>query len=65
AATTINCPIGTVRSRVARARTTLITLLTDTTPQAVPPAAVPPAAVPHRNRVDRTAPKARLAASPL
>ncbi|MFD0352274.1 sigma-70 family RNA polymerase sigma factor [Streptomyces sp. NPDC127110] len=31
------CPIGTVRSRVARARTTLIALLTDTGPAAAPP----------------------------
>ncbi|MFI1281204.1 sigma-70 family RNA polymerase sigma factor [Streptomyces sp. NPDC020858] len=30
AATAIGCPIGTVRSRVARARTSLIALLTDT-----------------------------------
>ncbi|MFD3761107.1 RNA polymerase subunit sigma-24, partial [Streptomyces sp. NPDC058612] len=58
--TTINCPIGTVRSRVARARTTLITLLTDTTPPAVPPPTTP-----HRNRGDRTAPGPRLVASPV
>ncbi len=30
AATAVGCPIGTVRSRVARARTSLIALLTDT-----------------------------------
>ncbi|MEV8533397.1 sigma-70 family RNA polymerase sigma factor [Streptomyces sp. NPDC051211] len=30
AATAIGCPVGTVRSRVARARTSLITLLSDT-----------------------------------
>ncbi|MEU9716999.1 sigma-70 family RNA polymerase sigma factor [Streptomyces sp. NPDC047976] len=37
AAVAAGCPIGTVRSRVARARTTLIALLTDTGPAAAPP----------------------------
>ncbi|MER7825775.1 sigma-70 family RNA polymerase sigma factor [Streptomyces sp. NPDC096097] len=37
AATAVGCPIGTVRSRVARARTSLIALLTDTrTTEAAP-----------------------------
>ncbi|MEU9375301.1 sigma-70 family RNA polymerase sigma factor [Streptomyces sp. NPDC048255] len=33
----VGCPVGTVRSRVARARTSLIALLTDTGPQAAEP----------------------------
>ncbi|MFE1413318.1 sigma-70 family RNA polymerase sigma factor [Streptomyces sp. NPDC058746] len=37
AAVAVGCPIGTVRSRVARARTTLIALLTDAEPPAAPP----------------------------
>ncbi|MFJ2595200.1 sigma-70 family RNA polymerase sigma factor [Streptomyces erythrochromogenes] len=37
AAVAVGCPIGTVRSRVARARTTLIALLTDTEPPATLP----------------------------
>ncbi len=37
AAAAVGCPIGTVRSRVARARTMLIALLTDTEPSAAPP----------------------------
>ncbi|MFJ6483371.1 MULTISPECIES: sigma-70 family RNA polymerase sigma factor [unclassified Streptomyces] len=48
AATAVGCPIGTVRSRVARARTSLIALLTDThaaepapEPQGPPPAPRP------------------------
>ncbi|MFE2168969.1 sigma-70 family RNA polymerase sigma factor [Streptomyces sp. NPDC059447] len=57
AAVAVGCPIGTVRSRVARARTTLIALLTDTGAPATPPnrpslqdaghvsPAVPPAAL--------------------
>ncbi|WP_405527648.1 sigma-70 family RNA polymerase sigma factor [Streptomyces avidinii] len=49
AATAVDCPIGTVRSRVARARTSLIALLTDTRP--TDPAPEPPAP-----RADRTAP---------
>ncbi|MCY0939975.1 sigma-70 family RNA polymerase sigma factor [Streptomyces antarcticus] len=61
AATTINCPIGTVRSRVARARTTLITLLTDTTPPATTTTAPPtPPTAPHHNRRGRTAPDTEL-----
>ncbi|WP_327167443.1 sigma-70 family RNA polymerase sigma factor [Streptomyces subrutilus] len=36
AATAIGCPIGTVRSRVARARTCLVALLTDAPPPAAP-----------------------------
>ncbi|MFD3682322.1 hypothetical protein ACFWS1_17735, partial [Streptomyces sp. NPDC058612] len=59
--TTINCPIGTVRSRVARARTTLITLLTDTTPPATTTTAPPaPPTAPHHNRRGRTAPDTEL-----
>ncbi|MEC4570752.1 sigma-70 family RNA polymerase sigma factor [Streptomyces virginiae] len=59
AAEAVGCPIGTVRSRVARARTSLIALLTDTRTAAPEPQA--PAAQPER------APRAReavLAASP-
>ncbi|MGW6573497.1 sigma-70 family RNA polymerase sigma factor [Streptomyces sp. NPDC054945] len=41
AATAVGCPIGTVRSRVARARTSLIALLTDT--RTTEPAPEPPA----------------------
>ncbi|GHB85070.1 RNA polymerase sigma factor [Streptomyces cirratus] len=37
AATAIGCPVGTVRSRVARARLNLIALLTDTTPTTTAP----------------------------
>ncbi|MFE5495313.1 sigma-70 family RNA polymerase sigma factor [Streptomyces virginiae] len=58
AAEAVGCPIGTVRSRVARARTSLIALLTDTRTAAPEPQA--PAAQPER------APRARevvLAAS--
>ncbi|WP_327265546.1 sigma-70 family RNA polymerase sigma factor [Streptomyces sp. NBC_01232] len=47
AATAVGCPIGTVRSRVARARTSLIALLTDTRPAG--PAPEPPV-----SRQDRT-----------
>ncbi|MER7463397.1 sigma-70 family RNA polymerase sigma factor [Streptomyces sp. NPDC097981] len=36
AATALGCPIGTIRSRVARARTSLIALLTDTEAPALP-----------------------------
>ncbi|WP_405436869.1 sigma-70 family RNA polymerase sigma factor [Streptomyces avidinii] len=52
AATAVGCPIGTVRSRVARARTSLIALLTDT--RTTDPAPEPPA--PRAPRADRTAP---------
>ncbi|OKK22266.1 RNA polymerase subunit sigma [Streptomyces sp. CB00455] len=38
AAEAIGCPVGTVRSRVARARTALMILLTDTEPPATTPA---------------------------
>ncbi|MFE5621518.1 sigma-70 family RNA polymerase sigma factor [Streptomyces virginiae] len=58
AAEAVGCPIGTVRSRVARARTSLIALLTDTRTAAPEPQA--PTAQPER------APRARdvvLAAS--
>ncbi|MER5416701.1 sigma-70 family RNA polymerase sigma factor [Streptomyces virginiae] len=41
AATAVGCPIGTVRSRVARARTSLIALLTDT--RTTEPVPEPPA----------------------
>ncbi|THA50147.1 sigma-70 family RNA polymerase sigma factor [Streptomyces sp. A1136] len=37
AAVAVGCPIGTVRSRVARARTALIAMLTDTEPSATLP----------------------------
>ncbi|MFE5862263.1 sigma-70 family RNA polymerase sigma factor [Streptomyces virginiae] len=51
AATAVGCPIGTVRSRVARARTSLIALLTDT--RTTEPAPEPPA--PRHDRAgDRT-----------
>ncbi|MCI4086042.1 sigma-70 family RNA polymerase sigma factor [Streptomyces sp. MMS21 TC-5] len=53
AAEAVGCPIGTVRSRVARARTSLIALLTDTRTAAPEPQA--PAAQPER------APRAREA----
>ncbi|WKD31409.1 sigma-70 family RNA polymerase sigma factor [Streptomyces xanthophaeus] len=46
AATAVGCPIGTVRSRVARARTSLIALLTDT--RTAEPAPEPPAPRPDR-----------------
>ncbi|MFB7257635.1 sigma-70 family RNA polymerase sigma factor [Streptomyces nojiriensis] len=55
AATAVGCPIGTVRSRVARARTSLIALLTDT--RTADPAPEPPAP-----RHDRT-PERMLAAA--
>ncbi|MFD3329039.1 sigma-70 family RNA polymerase sigma factor [Streptomyces sp. NPDC058701] len=62
AATTINCPIGTVRSRVARARTALITLLTDTTPTTPTPHTTHTTHQPHHP--NPTAPRARRVASP-
>ncbi|MFE3554171.1 sigma-70 family RNA polymerase sigma factor [Streptomyces sp. NPDC059193] len=43
AAAAVGCPIGTVRSRVARARTALIALLTDTEPPSAPPGQRTPA----------------------
>ncbi|MFB6560117.1 MULTISPECIES: sigma-70 family RNA polymerase sigma factor [unclassified Streptomyces] len=59
AATAVGCPIGTVRSRVARARTSLIALLTDT--HAADPAPEPQAPTP-APRPDR-APERMLAAA--
>ncbi|MFD5416033.1 sigma-70 family RNA polymerase sigma factor [Streptomyces nojiriensis] len=58
AATAVGCPIGTVRSRVARARTSLIALLTDT--RTVEPAPEPPAP-----RHDRTSERMLTAAAAL
>ncbi|MFI1714979.1 MULTISPECIES: sigma-70 family RNA polymerase sigma factor [Streptomyces] len=51
AADAIGCPIGTVRSRVARARTTLVSLLRgDEEPSTAADPAVPRAAAPTRGR---------------
>ncbi|WP_327738700.1 sigma-70 family RNA polymerase sigma factor [Streptomyces nojiriensis] len=58
AATAVGCPIGTVRSRVARARTSLIALLTDT--RTAEPAPEPPAP-----RHDRTSERMLTAAAAL
>ncbi|MFF4445663.1 sigma-70 family RNA polymerase sigma factor [Streptomyces sp. NPDC001502] len=58
AATAVGCPIGTVRSRVARARTSLIALLTDT--RTAEPAPEPPAP-----RLDRSAERMLTAAAAL
>ncbi len=60
AATAIGCPIGTVRSRVARARTCLIALLTDT--QTAAPEPEQPAL--RQDRTPRAARDAVLTASP-
>ncbi|WP_327382040.1 MULTISPECIES: sigma-70 family RNA polymerase sigma factor [unclassified Streptomyces] len=57
AATAVGCPIGTVRSRVARARTSLIALLTDT--RAAEPAPEPQGPAPRSDR----APERMLAAA--
>ncbi|WP_328787656.1 MULTISPECIES: sigma-70 family RNA polymerase sigma factor [unclassified Streptomyces] len=57
AATAVGCPIGTVRSRVARARTSLIALLTDT--HAAEPAPEPQGPTPRPDR----APERMLAAA--
>ncbi|MFF4387333.1 sigma-70 family RNA polymerase sigma factor [Streptomyces sp. NPDC001552] len=57
AATAVGCPIGTVRSRVARARTSLIALLTDT--HAAEPAPEPQGPAPRSDR----APERMLAAA--
>ncbi|MDK9495498.1 sigma-70 family RNA polymerase sigma factor [Streptomyces katrae] len=61
AAVATGCPIGTVRSRVARARTTLIALLTDTEPPASPPGRPSPDAPGHASPPPRPA---ELAPSP-
>ncbi|MFF3084296.1 sigma-70 family RNA polymerase sigma factor [Streptomyces nojiriensis] len=58
AATAVGCPIGTVRSRVARARTSLIALLTDT--RTAEPAPEPPAP-----RHERTSERMLTAAAAL
>ncbi|MFD7785819.1 sigma-70 family RNA polymerase sigma factor [Streptomyces nojiriensis] len=58
AATAVGCPIGTVRSRVARARTSLIALLTDT--RTAEPAPEPP-----EPRHDRTSERMLTAAAAL
>ncbi|MFE1876287.1 sigma-70 family RNA polymerase sigma factor [Streptomyces sp. NPDC059496] len=57
AATAVGCPIGTVRSRVARARTSLIALLTDT--HAAEPVPEPQGPAPRSDR----APERMLAAA--
>ncbi|MFJ9942285.1 sigma-70 family RNA polymerase sigma factor [Streptomyces erythrochromogenes] len=61
AAEAVGCPIGTVRSRVARARTSLVALLTDTT-HAITPEPQAPAA--QGERAPRATREAVLAASP-
>ncbi|MFE5679937.1 sigma-70 family RNA polymerase sigma factor [Streptomyces erythrochromogenes] len=60
AAEAVGCPIGTVRSRVARARTSLIALLTDTHT----PAPEPQAPAAQGERAPRGTREAVLAASP-
>ncbi|RSS40565.1 sigma-70 family RNA polymerase sigma factor [Streptomyces sp. WAC08241] len=56
AAEAIGCPIGTVRSRVARARGDLTALLTGTDPAPAPPGAAGPVRTPVRRRVRMATP---------
>ncbi|MFJ3633374.1 sigma-70 family RNA polymerase sigma factor [Streptomyces sp. NPDC090112] len=54
AAAAVNCPIGTVRSRVARARRDLTALLTDDDPSSPAPGRTPAPTVPgNRHRTQR------------
>ncbi|MGT2531824.1 sigma-70 family RNA polymerase sigma factor [Streptomyces nojiriensis] len=62
AAVAVGCPIGTVRSRVARARITLIALLTDTEAPATPPNRPP---LHDAGRVSPAVRPAALAPSPV
>ncbi|MGW1813703.1 sigma-70 family RNA polymerase sigma factor [Streptomyces sp. NPDC002125] len=66
AATAIGCPIGTVRSRVARARTSLTALLRDAEAGSVTDSGVPRADTTFvRGEAARRVPTSRRASSPL